>query len=74
MADTMLPHAQQVADPFHVVGAANDRLDEVRRRVRTDKLGQSGTCQAYQRIGARELFRLKDLVQVIRNGADDGLR
>ena len=31
VADTMLPHAQRVADPFHVISAANDRFDEVGR-------------------------------------------
>ena len=30
--DTALPHAKQVADPFHVVKLANKALDEVRRR------------------------------------------
>ena len=33
VADTMLPGATQVADPFHVVRAANERLDDTRRRV-----------------------------------------
>ena len=42
VADTMLPHAQQVADPFHVVRAANERLDEVRRRVQNETLGHRG--------------------------------
>ena len=40
--DTMLPHAGQVADPFHVVKLANQRLDEVRRRVQHDTLGHRG--------------------------------
>lgn len=31
--DTMLPHADQVADPFHLVRLANQRVDEVRRRA-----------------------------------------
>jgi transposase len=38
VADTMLPDAQQVADPFHVVRAANERLDEVRRRVQQQQV------------------------------------
>jgi hypothetical protein len=42
VADTMLPHATQVADPFHVVRAANERLDEVRRRVQNETLGHRG--------------------------------
>ncbi len=38
----MLPAATQVADPFHVVKLANQRLDEVRRRVQNDTLGHRG--------------------------------
>jgi transposase len=40
--DTMLPDADQVADPFHVVKLANQRLDEVRRRVQNETLGHRG--------------------------------
>jgi len=40
--DTMLPHATQVADLFHVVKLANQRLDEVRRRVQNETLGHRG--------------------------------
>jgi len=40
--DTMLPHATQIADPFHVVKLANERLDEVRRRVQNSTLGHRG--------------------------------
>jgi len=40
--DTMLPHATQVADPFHVVKLANSRLDECRRRVQNETLGHRG--------------------------------
>jgi transposase len=40
--DTMLPHAVQIADPFHVVKLANFVLDEVRRRVQNDTLGHRG--------------------------------
>ncbi len=39
---TMLPDATQVADPFHLVKLANQRLDEVRRRVQHDTLGHRG--------------------------------
>jgi len=39
---TMLPAAVQVADPFHVIKLANQRLDEVRRRVQTETLGHRG--------------------------------
>ncbi len=37
-----VPHACQVADPFHVVKLANDALDEVRRRVQNQTLGHRG--------------------------------
>lgn len=40
--DTMLPQADQVADPFHLVKLANQRLDEVRRRVQNETLGHRG--------------------------------
>lgn len=37
-----LPHATQVADPFHVVKVANSKLDECRRRVQNETLGHRG--------------------------------
>lgn len=40
--DTMLPDAGQVADPFHLTKLANERLDEVRRRVQNETLGHRG--------------------------------
>jgi transposase len=40
--DTMLPDAEQVADPFHVVKHANAKLDECRRRVQNETLGHRG--------------------------------
>ena len=40
--DRVLPHASQVADPFHVIRLANQRLDEVRRRVQNETLGHRG--------------------------------
>jgi transposase len=40
--DTMLPDAEQVADPFHVIKHANSKLDECRRRVQNETLGHRG--------------------------------
>ena len=40
--DTMVPDAVQIADPFHLVKLANQRLDEVRRRVQNETLGHRG--------------------------------
>jgi transposase len=40
--DTVLPWATQVADPFHLVKLANQRLDECRRRVQNETLGHRG--------------------------------
>ena len=40
--DAARPHAKQVADPFGVVGLANDALDEVRRRAQQQTLGHRG--------------------------------
>jgi transposase len=37
-----LDHAAQVADPFHVIAAANRCLDAVRRRVQNEELGHRG--------------------------------
>ncbi len=34
--DAMVPDATQVADPFHVVKLANEKLDECRRRVQNE--------------------------------------
>ena len=38
----VLPHALQVADPFGVIRLANQRLDEVRRRVPYEPLNRTG--------------------------------
>ena len=40
--DAVIPNATQVADPFHVVKLANDKLDECRRRVQNETLGHRG--------------------------------
>jgi transposase len=40
--DTLLPDATQVADPFHLVRLANEKLDECRRRVQNETLGHRG--------------------------------
>ena len=40
--DVMLPHVSQIADPFHLVRLANQRLDEVRHRVQNQTLGHRG--------------------------------
>ena len=37
-----LEHVIQVADPFHLVKLANDKLDECRRRVQNETLGHRG--------------------------------
>jgi transposase len=40
--DDTLPDALQIADPFHLVKLANQKLDECRRRVQNDTLGHRG--------------------------------
>lgn len=40
--NTMVPDATQIADPFHLVKLANEKLDEVRRRVQNETLGHRG--------------------------------
>ena len=37
-----LDHVVQIADPFHLVRLANDKLDECRRRVQNETLGHRG--------------------------------
>lgn len=39
---SVLDHVVQIADPFHVVRNANQRLDECRRRVQNQTLGHRG--------------------------------
>lgn len=38
-----VPHAAQIADPFHVVKLANSAVDDVRRRVQNETTGGRGT-------------------------------
>jgi transposase len=40
--DEVVPGATQVADPFHVVKLANEKLDECRRRVQNETFGHRG--------------------------------
>lgn len=40
--DTMIPDAVQAADPFHLIKLANSKLDEFRRRVQNETLGDRG--------------------------------
>ena len=41
-AEEVLPHAQTVLDPFHVVRWASNMLDDCRRRVQQETLGRRG--------------------------------
>jgi transposase len=40
--NSVLPHATQIADPFHLVRLANAKLDECRRRVQNELFGHRG--------------------------------
>ena len=72
--DRVLPNALQVADPFHVIRLANQRLDEVRRRVQNETLGHRGRkgdslyrirrllTAASERISDRGKVRLRGLL------------
>jgi transposase len=40
--DDTLPDATQVADPFHLIKLANQKLDECRRRVQNETFGHRG--------------------------------
>ena len=70
----VLPNALQVADPFHVIRLANQRLDEVRRRVQNQTLGHRGRkddplyrirrllTAVHERISDRGQTRLRGLL------------
>ena len=72
--DRVLPHALQVADPFHVIRLANQRLDDLRRRVQNETLGHRGRkddplyrirrllTAAHERISDRGQTRLRGLL------------
>ena len=69
-----VPHAKQVADPFHVVRLANNAVDEVRRRVQNETTGGRGTkgdalyrvrkllLQAHERVTERGEAKLRGLL------------
>ncbi|MCP3882889.1 MAG: ISL3 family transposase, partial [Sulfitobacter sp.] len=61
--NTMLPDAVQVADPFHVVKLANQKLDECRRRVQQQILGHRGHK-------ADPLFRARRLLTIAHERLD----
>ena len=61
--DRVLPHAYQVADPFHVVRWPIRCVDLVRRRVQNETLGHQG------RKGD-PLYRIRRLMTVVRNGSE----
>ena len=70
--DTMLPDAVQIADPFHVTRLANDRLDDVRRRVQQETTGHRGRA-------GDPLYRIRKLLvmaeeRVVELGKADRLR
>ncbi len=74
VSDRVLPNAAQVADPFHVIRLANQRLDEVRRRTQNETLGHRGRkgdplyrirrllTSASERISDRGRTRLRGLL------------
>jgi transposase len=62
--DTMLPHAVQIADPFHVVKLANFVLDEVRRRVQNETCGHRGRK-------TDPLYRCRKLMTLAHERLDD---
>ena len=72
--DRVLPHAPGVADPFGVIRLANQRLDDLRRRVPNETLGHRGRkddplyrirrllTAAHERISDRGQTRLRGLL------------
>jgi len=67
VADTMLPDAVQVADPFHVVRLANQCVDETRRRVQQNTTGHRGRK-------ADPLYRARKLLVMADDRLDDDAR
>ena len=73
--DAALPGATQVADKFHVIKLANDRIDETRRRVQNETLGHRGRkddplyrarrllTMAEERLGEKGDQKLKGLLR-----------
>ncbi len=62
-----LAHARRVADPFHVVRAANRCLDKVRRRVQNQTLGHRGRKHD-------PLYRIRKLLVAGEERLDEGGR
>jgi transposase len=62
--DTMLSHAVQIADPFHVVKLANLVLDETRRRVQNETCGHRGRK-------TDPLYRVRKLMTMAHERLDD---
>ncbi len=67
IADTMLPVAVQVADPFQVVRLANQCVDDTRRRVQRDVPGHRG-----RRVDP--LCRARKLLVMANSRLDDDAR
>jgi transposase len=73
--DAVLPGATQVADKFHVIKLANERVDETRRRVQNETLGHRGRqhdplyrarrllTMAEERLGEKGDAKLKGLLR-----------
>jgi transposase len=72
----MLPKANQVVDPFHLIALANRCLDAVRRRVQTEQLGHRGRkddplykarrvlLMGEERLDAEAMARLASLLEL----------
>jgi transposase len=77
-----LPKAAQVVDPFHVVQLANRCLDQVRRRVQTERTGHRGRkddplyrarrvlLMAEERLDDKAAQRLSSLLELGDPGAE----
>ena len=73
--DACLPGATQVADPFHVIKLANERIDDTRRRIQNEVLGHRGRkgdplyrarrllTMAEQRLGEKGAEKMRGLLR-----------
>lgn len=70
------PNAQRIADPFHVIKAANERVDALRRRVQWETTGHRGRkndplfkirqrlLTAEEKLSADTIKRIEDALQL----------
>jgi len=72
--DETLPKAIQVADPFHLVRLATDKLDEVRRRVQNELFRHRGRAGDPLYRARRLLTKAHERLERLDDKGDSKLR